>query len=132
MTEKPVIYQIFTRLFGNRQDHPVINGNIRENGCGKMDDIDEGTIARIRQMGVTHIWLTGIIRHATTTDYTSAGIPRQTPMVVKGKAGSPYAITDYYDVDPDLAVDVERRMEEFVCISPPATISIIVGGMTST
>ena len=116
MTEKPVIYQIFTRLFGNRQDHPVVNGNIRENGCGKMDDIDEGTIARIRQMGVTHIWLTGIIRHATTTDYTSAGIPRQTPMVVKGKAGSPYAITDYYDVDPDLAVDVERRMEEFVAL----------------
>ena len=116
MTEKPVIYQIFTRLFGNRQDHPVVNGNIRENGCGKMDDIDEGTIARIRQMGVTHIWLTGIIRHATTTDYTSAGIPSQTPMVVKGKAGSPYAITDYYDVDPDLAVDVERRMEEFVAL----------------
>ena len=116
MTEKPVIYQIFTRLFGNRQDHPVVNGNIRENGCGKMDDIDEGTIARIRQMGVTHIWLTGIIRHATTTDYTSAGIPRQTPMVVKGKAGSPYAITDCYDVDPDLAVDVERRMEEFVAL----------------
>ena len=116
MTEKPVIYQIFTRLFGNRQDHLVVNGNIRENGCGKMDDIDEGTIARIRQMGVTHIWLTGIIRHATTTDYSSAGIPRQTPMVVKGKAGSPYAITDYYDVDPDLAVDVERRMEEFVAL----------------
>ncbi len=116
MTEKPVIYQIFTRLFGNRQDHPVVNGNIRENGCGKMDDIDEGTISRIRQMGVTHIWLTGIIRHATTTDYTSAGIPSQTPMVVKGKAGSPYAITDYYDVDPDLAVDVERRMEEFVAL----------------
>ena len=116
MTEKPVIYQIFTRLFGNCQDHPVVNGNIRENGCGKMDDIDEGTIARIRQMGVTHIWLTGIIRHATTTDYTSAGIPSQTPMVVKGKAGSPYAITDYYDVDPDLAVDVERRMEEFVAL----------------
>ena len=116
MTEKPVIYQIFTRLFGNRQDHPVVNGNICENGCGKMDDIDEGAIARIRQMGVTHIWLTDIIRHATTTDYTSAGIPRQTPMVVKGKAGSPYAITDYYDVDPDLAVDVERRMEEFVAL----------------
>ena len=116
MTEKPVIYQIFTRLFGNRQDHPVVNGNIRENGCGKMDDIDEATITRIRQMGVTHIWLTGIIRHATTTDYTSAGIPSQTPMVVKGKAGSPYAITDYYDVDPDLAVDVERRMEEFVAL----------------
>ena len=113
MSEKPVIYQIFTRLFGNRQAHPVVNGDIHENGCGKMDDLDEATIARIKQMGVTHIWLTGIIRHATTTDYTSAGIPRQTPMVVKGKAGSPYAITDYYDVDPDLAVDVERRMDKF-------------------
>jgi len=64
-------------------------------------------------MGVSHIWYTGIIRHATQTDYTSYGIPCQHPAVVKGKAGSPYAITDYYDIDPDLAVDVEKRMQEF-------------------
>ena len=116
MSEKPVIYQIFTRLFGNRQEHPVVNGGIGENGCGKMNDIDGAVLARIRQMGVTHIWLTGVIRHATATDYSEVGIPRQTPMVVKGKAGSPYAITDYYDVDPDLAEDVERRMDEFIAL----------------
>ena len=69
-----------------------------------MEDIDVKTLKRIRQLGVTHIWFTGIIRHATQTDYTAYGIPRQHPAVVKGKAGSPYAIADYYDVDPDLAV----------------------------
>ena len=65
-------------------------------------------------MGVSHIWYTGIIRHATMTDYSQYGIPRQHPAVVKGRAGSPYAITDYYDIDPDLAVNVEKRMEEFL------------------
>ena len=113
MNQRPVIYQIFTRLFGNRHEHPVTNGGIRENGCGKMNDIDNAAIARIKQLGITHIWLTGVIRHASTTDYSAYGIPRQTPMVVKGKAGSPYAITDYYDIDPDLAVDVNQRMQEF-------------------
>ena len=113
MRQKPVIYQIFTRLFGNRQTQNKPHGTLAENGCGKMADIDDNTLRRIRQLGVTHVWYTGIIRHATTTDYTAYGIPRQTPMVVKGKAGSPYAIADYYDVDPDLAVDVNRRMEEF-------------------
>ena len=114
MKEKTIIYQIFTRLFGNQQTSLVPNGTLAENGCGKMNDIDEAVLAKIKTLGATHIWYTGIIRHATTTDYTGYGIPRQTPMVVKGKAGSPYAITDYYDVDPDLAVDVDKRMEEFV------------------
>ena len=110
---RPVIYQVFTRLFTNRQVPLRANGTKEENGCAKMNDIDESTLLKIKRMGATHVWYTGIIRHATTTDYTDHGLPRQTPMVVKGKAGSPYAITDYYDVDPDLAVDVDRRMEEF-------------------
>ena len=113
MRQKPVIYQIFTRLFGNRQTSNITNGSFADNGCGKMADIDDSLLQRIRKMGVTHVWYTGIIRHATTTDYSAHGIPRQTPMVVKGKAGSPYAIADYYDVDPDLAINVDRRMEEF-------------------
>ena len=78
-----------------------------------MNDFDAKVLRRIRHLGVTHVWYTGIIRHATTTDYTRYGIPQQHAEVVKGKAGSPYAITDYYDVDPDLAVDIEHRMEEF-------------------
>ena len=111
---KPVIYQIFTRLFGNSNTALKPDGNIGENGCGKMNNIDDNTLVRIRQLGVTHVWYTGIIRHATTTDYSKYGIPTQNPVVVKGKAGSPYAITDYYDVDPDLAENVERRMDEFM------------------
>ncbi|MBO4658866.1 MAG: alpha-amylase family protein [Prevotella sp.] len=114
MKEKPVIYQVFTRLFGNKSRSVVPHGDITQNGCGKLNDFDHAVLRRIRQMGITHVWYTGIIRHATTTDYSAFGIPKQTPQVVKGKAGSPYAITDYYDVDPDIATDVGKRMEEFL------------------
>lgn len=110
---KPIIYQVFTRLFGNRNTTRKENGTIEENGCGKMNDFDSRVLRRIKEMGVTHVWYTGIIRHATTTDYSAYGIPRQNPQVVKGRAGSPYAITDYYDVDPDIATDVDKRMQEF-------------------
>ena len=111
--DKIIIYQIFTRLFGNRNVSRKENGTIAENGCGKMADFTPKVLKDIAAMGVSHIWYTGVIRHATQTDYTSYGIPRQHPVVVKGKAGSPYAITDYYDIDPDLAVKVDERMSEF-------------------
>ena len=110
---KIIIYQVFTRLFGHRSNTPVVNGTIEENGCGKLNDFTPSALKKIRELGVTHIWYTGVIRHATMTDYSRYGIPRQHPAVVKGRAGSPYAITDYYDIDPDLAVDVDHRMEEF-------------------
>ena len=111
--EKVIIYQVFTRLYGNRNTARIENGTIEENGCGKMADFSEKVLKDIARMGVSHVWYTGIIRHATTTDYSTYGIPRQHAAVVKGRAGSPYAITDYYDVDPDLAVDVNQRMQEF-------------------
>ena len=111
--EKVIVYQIFTRLFGNRNLSRKENGTIAENGCGKMAEFTPQVLKDIQKMGVSHVWYTGIIRHATQTDYTKYGIPRQHPAIVKGRAGSPYAITDYYDVDPDLAVDVKQRMKEF-------------------
>ncbi len=113
MMEKVLIYQTFTRLFGNRNLTRKENGTLAENGCGKMNDFTPKVLKELAQTGYSHVWYTGIIRHATQTDYTAYGIPRQHPAVVKGKAGSPYAITDYYDVDPDLAVDVKQRMQEF-------------------
>ena len=112
-SNKIIIYQIFTRLYGNRNTTRQENGSIAENGCGKMNDFTPSTLKKIREMGVSHIWYTGIIRHATRTDYTAYGIPKNHPAIVKGKAGSPYAITDYYDIDPDLATDVSQRMQEF-------------------
>jgi len=113
MKEKVLIYQVFTRLYGNRNVTRKENGTLAENGCGKMNDFTPKVLKDLAQMGISHVWYTGVIRHATQTDYTAYGIPRQHPAVVKGKAGSPYAITDYYDVDPDLAVDVKQRMQEF-------------------
>lgn len=113
MTDKVIIYQVFTRLFGNRNTTRKEWGTIAENGSGKFDDFDIRTLKAIKKLGVSHIWYTGVIRHATQTDYSQYGIPVQSATVVKGKAGSPYAICDYYDVDPDLAVNVEKRMDEF-------------------
>ena len=112
-SNKVIIYQIFTRLYSNRCQTRKPFGTIEENGCGKLNDFTPTVLKSIRELGATHVWFTGVIRHATMTDYSRYGIPRQHPAVVKGRAGSPYAITDYYDIDPDLAVDVERRMEEF-------------------
>lgn len=111
--QKIIIYQIFTRLFGNRSNGCKPGGTIAENGSGKMSFFTDDLLHGLRAKGYSHVWYTGLIRHATTTDYTRYGIPRQHPAVVKGKAGSPYAIVDYYDIDPDLADDVNNRMQEF-------------------
>ena len=113
MNNKIIIYQVFTRLFGNSRTTCKEHGTLVENGCGKMSFFDATTLRRIKRLGATHIWYTGIIRHASKTDYSEAGIPRQHTAVVKGNAGSPYAIADYYDVDPDLADNVDDRMSEF-------------------
>jgi len=113
MTHKPIIYQVFTRLYGNRNTTRKEWGSVEENGTGKFSDFDAKTLKAIKQMGVSHIWYTGVIRHASQTDFSKFGIPTQHPSVVKGKAGSPYAICDYYDVDPDLADNVNDRMKEF-------------------
>lgn len=110
---KLIIYQVFTRLFGNNNNHCINNGSITENGCGKMADFTAKALGEIKKLGATHIWYTGIIEHATQTDYRRYNIRPDHPAIVKGKAGSPYAIKDYYDVDPDLAKDVPERMREF-------------------
>lgn len=110
---KPLIYQIFTRLYGNKKNANIPAGSIEENGCAKMNDITAKQLKRIASMGFTHVWFTGLIEHATQTDYSANGIKADHPAVVKGRAGSPYAIKDYYDIDPDLAVNVKQRMKEF-------------------
>ena len=111
--EKIIIYQVFTRLFGNGNIRCKKNGTIEENGCGKMADFTIKALNEIKNLGATHIWYTGVIEHATQTNYSRYGIRPDHPAVVKGKAGSPYAIKDYYDVDPDMANSIPDRMKEF-------------------
>ena len=110
---KKVIYQVFTRLFGNDITTNKPWGTIEENGVGKFNDFTEEALSEIRELGVSHIWYTGILHHAMVTDYTQYGISNDDPDVVKGRAGSPYAVKDYYSVDPDMAEDPAKRMEEF-------------------
>ena len=107
------IYQVFTRLFGADKDNCIPSGTKQQNGCGTMQDFTAKALEQIKALGCTHIWYTGIIEHASKTDYSAYGIPKDNPDVVKGEAGSPYAIRDYYDVDPDLAKDPAKRIHEF-------------------
>lgn len=111
--DKLIIYQIFTRLFGNTNTTNYPNGTLLQNGVGKFNDINHRALNDLKRFGATHIWFTGILEHATATDYSDFGIRPDDPAVVKGLAGSPYAVKDYYDVDPDLAIDVFNRMAEF-------------------
>lgn len=113
MSQKFIIYQLLPRLFGNTTYVNLSNGSVEVNGCGKFNAITPQVLKSIKGLGVTHIWYTGVIEHATQTDYSVYGISKDHSAVVKGKAGSPYAIKDYYDVDPDLAQNVPHRMKEF-------------------
>lgn len=110
-TEKITIYEVLPRLFGNSTPNPVPNGTITENGCGKLSAFSGSVLREIKKLGISHIWYTGVLEHTTQTVYPN--IRPDHPTVVKGKAGSPYAIKDYYDIDPDLADDVPDRMAEF-------------------
>lgn len=110
---KIIIYQVLVRLFGNGNSRLTCNGDLSQNGCGKMADFTDKALTGIKRLGATHIWYTGIIEHATQTDYRRYNIRPDHPAIVKGKAGSPYAIKDYYDIDPDIAKDIPERMKEF-------------------
>ncbi|UII74628.1 alpha-amylase family protein [Flagellimonas sp. HMM57] len=113
MKKKAVVYQVFTRLFGNTNTTNNPWGTIEENGIGKFADFTEEALKEIKDLGVTHIWYTGVPHHAVINDYTDYGISNDDPDVVKGRAGSPYAVKDYYNVNPDLAIDPSKRLEEF-------------------
>jgi len=112
-TNKLIIYQLLPRLFGNTNTTNKFYGSVEENGTGKFSDINDKALSEIAKMGFTHIFYTGVVEHASMTDYSQFGIKTDDPDVVKGRAGSPYAIKDYYDVDPGLAVDVKNRMAEY-------------------
>ncbi len=111
--EKVRIYQLFVRLFGNTNETRKEDGTLVENGVGKFDDINDASLTSLRQLGFTHVWLTGVLQQATATDYSSVGQPADDPDLLKGLAGSPYAIKDYFDLCPDYARDPAKRLDEF-------------------
>lgn len=113
MKKKYVVYQVFTRLFGNKNRTNQPWGTLDENGVGKFSDFTDTALQAIRELGVTHLWYTGVPHHALVTDYSAFGIQTDHPSVVKGRAGSPYAVKDYYNVNPDLADDPANRLAEF-------------------
>lgn len=112
-SKKIVVYQVFTRLFGNTNTNNIPWGTKEQNGVGKFNDFTDAALAEIKKLGVSHIWYTGVPHHGVIGDFPEIGLTSDDPDVIKGRAGSPYAVRDYYQVNPDLAVDVTRRMEEF-------------------
>ncbi len=113
LKKKEVVYQVFTRLFGNTNATNKPWGTLEENGVGKFNDFTEKALKEIKNLGVTYIWYTGVPHHDVITDYTEFGISNDDPDVVKGRAGSPYAVKDYYNVNPDLAENPANRLQEF-------------------
>ena len=111
--QKIVVYQVFTRLFGNTNTNNKPWGTKEENGVGKFNDFTDTALEEIKKLGVSHIWYTGVPHHGVIGDFPEIGVSADDPDVFKGRAGSPYAVRDYYQVNPDLAVDVTKRMEEF-------------------
>jgi glycosidase len=111
--QKIVVYQVFTRLFGNSNSNNKPWGTKEENGVGKFNDFTDTALEEIKKLGVSHIWYTGVPHHGVIGDFPEIGVSSDDPDVIKGRAGSPYAVRDYYQVNPDLAVDVTKRMEEF-------------------
>lgn len=107
------IYQLFVRLFGNANETRKQNGTLTENGVGKFNDINDAALVALREMGFSHIWLMGVLQQASGTDYSAIGQPPDDPDLLKGIAGSPYSIKDYFDVSPDYAVDPKERLTEF-------------------
>ncbi|MEZ8068345.1 alpha-amylase family protein [Vibrio sp. FF145] len=111
--KKHSIYQVFTRLFGNQNTQNTPWGTIEQNGVGKFSDFTNKALTEIRELGITHIWYTGVPHHAVINDYKHIGISDDHPSIVKGRAGSPYAVKDYYSVNPDLADNPAQRLQEF-------------------
>ncbi|WP_122053375.1 alpha-amylase family protein [Vibrio sp. Evd11] len=111
--KKHSIYQVFTRLFGNQNTQNTPWGTIEQNGVGKFSDFTDTALTELKELGITHIWYTGVPHHALINDYKNIGVSDDHPSVVKGRAGSPYAVKDYYSVNPDLADDPAKRLEEF-------------------
>lgn len=110
---KLIIYQITAHLWGNQNTTNKINGSEIENGCGKMADISEVALQALKKQGYTHVWIMGLIESATLVDHSNIGIENDHPAIVKGRAGSAFAIKDYYDINPNLAIEPTKRMQEF-------------------
>ena len=110
---RPRIYQLFVRLFGNCTETRQPNGTLAVNGVGKFEDINDLALDSLQSLGFSHLWLTGVLQQATGTDYSAIGQPADDPDLLKGIAGSPYAIKDYFDVCPDYALDPKQRLAEF-------------------
>lgn len=112
-SDKIIVYQMMFHLWGNTNENPIKNGSLEENGVTKFSDVSNKALQVLKEKGYTHLYMTGLIEHATMEDFTNLGIPLDNPQVIKGRCGSPFAIKDYYDVNSFFADNPKKRMDEF-------------------
>lgn len=116
MAPKFIIYQLLLRVFGNTNENCIPGGSLHLNGSGKFSSVTGAVLQELKRLSVTHVWYTGVIEHVTKTSFEDYGIEKDNPAVIKGEAGSPYAIKDYYDVNPYLADSPAERADEFCAL----------------
>lgn len=109
----PRIYALPIRHFIGALDGPDRCRGFERVVSGKFSSLSGPALNSIRELGFTHLWLIGVVRHATGRDWSEIGLPPDPPDVLKGRAGSPFAIRDSFDVCPDHADDPSFRMDEF-------------------
>ena len=112
-SDKHVVYQMMFHLWGNQNTNVKRNGSAAENGVTKFKDVSTKGLQALKKKGYSHLYTTGILEHATMEDFSAFGSPLDHPQVVKGRAGSPFAIKDYFDVNPFLADKPAERLQEF-------------------
>jgi glycosidase len=112
-SHKFVVYQMMFHLWGNQNQEVLENGSLQQNGVTKFKDVSSNALKALKKKGFTHLYATGLLEHATMEDMSKYGSPIDHPDVVKGRSGSPFAIKDYFDVNPFFADQPENRLEEF-------------------
>ncbi len=91
------IYQVAPRTYAAQGNGAAL--------AGKLSDMTTDRLREIRDLGIDYLWLTGVLEHAARA--------QTDPDVVKGEAGSYYAIYDNWDVSSEIGTmaDFEAVIE---------------------
>jgi hypothetical protein len=106
-----VIYQLMVRTFGNTNETRKTTERSPKTAAEPSTTSSPPRSRRSNPWASPMLWLTGVLEQASGTAYPTR--PADPPDILKGIAGSPYAIRDYFDVCPDYAQDPDKRLDEF-------------------
>lgn len=110
---KSLIYQLMVRHWGGQSYEPASLAIEKRRPIGSFEAIDDIAISYLKSLSIDTVWLTGVICHATRSQCSIGDETIGGDVVVKGDAGSPYAITDYYAIHPFLSHDESQAEAQF-------------------